>query len=45
MSDAKQFAMLALKVAAALVVIGLVQEKVIQVPMVGVYLPGYKAAA
>ena len=43
MNDAKQFAILIAKVAAALVVIAVVQEKVMQVPVVGKYLPGGKA--
>ena len=40
MSNAKEFAILVAKVAAAIVVINLVQTKVMQVPVIGAYLPG-----
>jgi hypothetical protein len=45
MNQAKDFAMLIAKVAAAIVVINLVQTKVMQLPVVGEFLPGGKSAS
>jgi deoxyinosine 3'endonuclease (endonuclease V) len=43
MNQAKDFAFMIAKVAAAIVVIHLVQKNVMNVPMVGEYLPGFTA--
>ena len=40
----KAHAMFAAEVAAVLIVIALIQQNVMNIPVVGAYLPGFKAA-